>query len=179
MSYIINNSRGQIVAIVADGTVNTTGQTRYMPLYLPTGTLNTIGIRTGSTFSGTGSIRVGLFGTTNGKPANLLVDGGLLSPSASSSSYSTTVNLSVSAGLYWVAFNIISNPATPSYTATSTTSYNSLLNTYWAGKSGDTNITLDYWNGWYENADATSGFSNANPTSLTGAVGLLMNLKMV
>ena len=79
--------------------------TYYMPVYLPTGTADRLIIRTGSSFSGNATVRIGLYNNVDGLPTTVLVDGGTVNATAASTTYSITISTSVTAGWYWMATN--------------------------------------------------------------------------
>lgn len=89
------------------GSVNTTSYTTanrgyYVPFFLSTSvTFDRIAIRTGTTFSGSGVIRLGVYNNSNGKPSSLVFDAGTVSPTANSTIYAITINQTLNAGWYW------------------------------------------------------------------------------
>jgi len=81
-------------------------QTYYMPMYIPNAvTLDRLQIFTTGTFSGTASVRLGIYNDNGGVPNTVLVDGGTVSATAASTLYTVTISQAVTAGWYWMAFN--------------------------------------------------------------------------
>lgn len=80
--------------------------TYYIPMFSPTTvTLDRMLIRTASTFSGTGTVRLGLYSNTAGKPDALLLDAGTVTCTAADTTYSVTISQSVGPGFFWAAVN--------------------------------------------------------------------------
>jgi hypothetical protein len=80
----------------------------YMPVYLPTGTIDRVSWRSGGGWTAVGAvIRLGIYNNgTDNLPSSLLIDAGTISPTSSSStSYEITVSQSVTAGFYWLVLN--------------------------------------------------------------------------
>lgn len=77
----------------------------YTPIYIDSSTaFDRLALRTASTFSGTATIRMGIFTESNGLPANLVLDAGTVSATAASTTYEITINQTLSAGFYFLAF---------------------------------------------------------------------------
>lgn len=76
------------------------------PIFVPTPTsFDRIGLRTNATaYSGTAVARVGIYGTTAGRPGPLVSDLGTISTSAASTSYELTIAQTLQPGFYWLAF---------------------------------------------------------------------------
>lgn len=97
--------------------------TYYIPLLLSSTTLDRIALRTQSTFSGTASVRLGIYNndSTTNTPSTVLVDAGTTAPIAASTGYEITINQSVTSGLYWLAFNMQSAATTSTFIANDST----------------------------------------------------------
>lgn len=81
--------------------------------------LDRIGFITGVSFAGTSSVRLGIYGNTNGKPSTLLLDAGTASATAGNTLYSVTIDHTISTpGIYWLAMNMQSSPTTNSFRRT-------------------------------------------------------------
>jgi hypothetical protein len=94
-------------------------QTVYYPFPIDeTKTFDRILIQTGSTYVGTGSVRIGIYNndSTTGKPSTVLLDAGTVATTAANTQYEITISQSLTAGAYWIAFNMQTAPATPRYT---------------------------------------------------------------
>jgi hypothetical protein len=84
----------------------TSDRTVYTVIYVPvTQTVDRIAILTSSTFSGTGTVRLGIYNSTNGLPSTVLLDAGTVTPTAASTVYQITISQSLTPGFYWLAFN--------------------------------------------------------------------------
>jgi len=79
-------------------------RTCYTPIYLPACTLDRITVRTQS-WSGTYTVRLGIYNNSNGKPGTLLLDAGTVSANAANSDFSITISQVMTAGWYWLAAN--------------------------------------------------------------------------
>jgi hypothetical protein len=153
-------------------TVNTT---YYTPIQFSQAvTVDRIGIVTTTGFSGTASVRLGIFANTNGRPGNLILDAGTVAPSASGTAYTITISQSLAAGVYWVAMNSI--------TAASTNSFyyipnqNASFNVLFGGAIG-TGITNGGVTTFTQSYTATSGF--ANPGTLSAATSTFLTMLRV
>jgi hypothetical protein len=90
-------------------------RTYYTSVYLPeTTSFDRVAIRT-SSFSGTAVVRLGLYNNSNGKPTTVVFDAGTVSCSAAATVYTITISQTVSAGWYWLASNMQTAAATPSF----------------------------------------------------------------
>jgi len=99
--------------------VNTT---YYTPFFVPqTTTFDRIVVRTGLTFSGTASVRLGIYNSSSsGLPSTVVLDAGTVSATASAATYLITINQQLTAGIYWLAAN--------SQTAATTNTYLGIVN---------------------------------------------------
>jgi hypothetical protein len=83
-----------------------------------TTTFDRIACYTNSTFSGTGTVRLGIYDNgTGGKPTTVVLDAGTVSCTAASTLYTITINQQLSAGWYWLAFNMQTAATTSSFIA--------------------------------------------------------------
>jgi len=140
--------------------VNTT---RYSPFYVSeTATFDRIGILTGSTFSGSAVVRLGIYSNNNGTPSTVVLDAGTVSPTASSTVYQITISQSLSKGWYWLAAN--------SSTAAATNSYNGLSNSQSMHSQlmGQASIAATQNPYFTESVNVSSGFATASPTLSVG-----------
>ena len=93
-------------------------QTVYAPFIVnKTNTFDRIAIETLSTYVGTGAVRLGIYNNDNttGKPSTVVLDAGTVATTAASTIYQITISQSLSAGNYWLAFNMQTAAATPNY----------------------------------------------------------------
>jgi hypothetical protein len=132
-------------------------------------TLDRIAIQTGTNFSGTASVRLGIFENLNGKPGNLILDAGTVAPTASSTGYSITINQSLAAGVYWFANNTITAATTNSYGGIGNNNNNNV--NLFGGAIGTTPGSSGNA-GFIETYTATSSFANAGSVSATSTVFL-------
>lgn len=82
--------------------------TLYYRIYIPgTAAFDRIACRTASTFSGTASVRLGIYNhdATTDKPSTVLLDAGTVSCTAASTTYEIVINQTLNEGWYWLAFN--------------------------------------------------------------------------
>jgi len=92
--------------------------TYYYPLIMTsTKTFDRIAIETASAYVGTGSVRLGIYNNDSitGKPSTVLLDAGTVATTAASTVYQITISQSLSAGAYWIAFNMQTAASTPTY----------------------------------------------------------------
>jgi hypothetical protein len=111
-------------------TTQVSNKTHWQPfLVSETTTFDRIAIRTSSTTwtaPATATIRLGIFNDNNGFPSTVALDAGIVNPSANNTTYEITINQTLSPGIYWLAFNIISSSNTGSYLGNALTSFNSM-----------------------------------------------------
>jgi hypothetical protein len=67
-------------------------------------TADRLAISTPGAFSGTATVRLGIYSDTNGQPSSLVLDAGTVSVTAASTIFQITISQSLSAGTYWLAF---------------------------------------------------------------------------
>lgn len=104
-------------------TTITNGNVHYSPIIVSESTtFDRIGCRTANTFSGTASIRLGVYANNNGIPTDLMFDAGAVSCTAANTFYTITINQTLPAGIYWMAFASVTNAATNAF-RTSITPY--------------------------------------------------------
>lgn len=153
-------------------TAVTEDRTYYMPLFVPnTVTFSEITCRTGSTFSGTSLVRLGLYNDSAGVPTTVVFDAGQVSCTALSTSYSISISQTVNAGNYWLAFNMQTSPTTISWEASSTSNIlNALL-----GLPIDSSFNCPY--GYYQNS-VTGAFATAGTLVLAAVSMPLISLEV-
>jgi len=77
----------------------------YTPILIDSTTsFDRISFQSASTFVGTATVRLGIFLNSGGNPATLVLDAGTVSVTAASTLYEITINQSLDAGFYWLAF---------------------------------------------------------------------------
>lgn len=94
--------------------------TFYVPFYVTdTATFDRIAIRTGTSFSGSGIVRMGIYNAgTAGKPTTVVLDAGTVAVTAASTVYAITISQSLNTGWYYLAFNSQTAATTNSYANT-------------------------------------------------------------
>ena len=77
----------------------------YTPIYIDqTTTVDRIAVRTGTGFTGTATVRLGIYNynSATGRPSTVLLDAGTVSATAASTNYLITISQSLNAGFYFV-----------------------------------------------------------------------------
>lgn len=135
-------------------------RTYYLPFFIrESTTLDRIALRTGATFSGTSSVRLGIYNSSGGQPSTVRVDAGTVSATAANTSYTITISETLVAGLYFLAQN--------SETAATTNNYVSANLTYYQMATG-TSPGTQMFPGWQQDVTVTGGFATAASLGLTG-----------
>ena len=148
----------------------TNNLTYFTPFYVfENNTFDRITFNTGATFTGSGSVRLGIYNNTNGFPSTVLLDAGTATPSAASQANSITISQSLSAGWYWLAFNSI----------TASTVNNFIMQgqgTGWVPSNlGTLANANNSYTGYSQTVNASSGFATAtslSPSTLPVAIAL-------
>lgn len=150
------------------GTNNpTTNGTYYLPIVIAsTGTLDRIQINTGSSFSGTASVRLGMYNmsSTTGLPSTVLFDAGTVSCTAASTNYSITISQPVTPGIYYLAANMQTAPTTPRFFGVTRVYSPALPMT---GNTTSDSPVQNYTQGGVTGAFATAGTLNASAEGAT------------
>jgi hypothetical protein len=77
----------------------------YTPIFIDQSTdIDRLSITTGNIFSGSSTVRIGIYNNTNGRPSTLILDAGTVAPIAANTVYSITVSQTLTVGYYWLAF---------------------------------------------------------------------------
>jgi hypothetical protein len=154
--------------LTSSGTISAVNQrVYYSPIFIAdTTTLDRIAIRTVSTFSGTATIRLGIFNNTSGQPSTVVLDAGTVTATAASTIYEITISQSLASGFYWLAMcQQGTAPGQADYQGNTTAinSPNSLIGLASATPNGNLFV------GFTQNS-VTGAFATA--TSLNGATSL-------
>ena len=81
--------------------------TYYIPFrVVETKTFDRISFVTGSSITGTGTFRLGIYNQSAGVPTTVLLDAGTVNATTASTAYSVTISQSLSAGVYYLAMNM-------------------------------------------------------------------------
>jgi hypothetical protein len=134
--------------------------TFYTPFFIDKSTtIDRISIVTGGSFSGSSTVRLGIYNDTNGLPSTVFYDAGTVNATSFSTAYSITINQTLAAGSYWLAFCQQSTaPATGTYIGGTTTT--SVANTLlWASAT--------------QNGSFIAGFSQSSVTGAFATAGTL------
>jgi hypothetical protein len=140
--------------------------TSFTPIFFPTTTtLDRISILSGSTFSGTGLVRLGIYQNTNGAPDTVILDAGTVAPTAANTAYEITINQTLSAGLYWLAVNSITAATTNTIVGSPGDSLNTINPLL--GSMGNTTLSTTNLGrvGYNQGVNVTSGFATASSPS--------------
>ena len=141
-------------------------ETVYVPFNInETKTFDRIAIQTGSTYVGTGSVRLGIYNNdrTTGKPSTVLLDAGTVATTAASTIYEITISQLLTVGAYWIAFNMQTAPATPRYQGASYTTTGTAI----GFQVSTTGVFVANAGVWLE-ASVTGAFATAG--TLTSAI---------
>jgi hypothetical protein len=160
-----------IANVPAVATTYSVNVTRYTPIFIPrTTTYDRIAVRTGNVFSGTASVRLGIFNNLNGKPNTVLLDAGTVSATAGGTIYQITIDETLEAGFYWLAFNSITAATTNAFFAfDSNATAVSYMNSY-----SDLSINNPAL-GFTASENASSSFATASsPSVSTNIPGLAL-----
>ena len=137
--------------------VNTT---HYSPIFISESTtFDYIAIQTGSTYSGTSTVRVAVYNDNGGKPGTVAFDAGTISAGPSTSTtYNKAISQTLSAGTYWLAFN--------TQTAATTNNYTTRLTPYYQSHGGTgLSPSVSGSVGWSQSVNVSSGFATAGTLS--------------
>jgi hypothetical protein len=142
-------------------------RTYYTPIFISSPkTVDRIAMVTGNTFSGSATVRLGIYNNTAGQPSTLLLDAGTVSPTAATTVYQITISQPLAVGFYWLAFcQQETAPTTANYSGANLNA--PLQNYYNVGNS------LPTGNGGvgFSQSSVTGAFENATSLSLTTLSG--------
>lgn len=85
----------------------TANTTYYVPIFLPTVSIDRIAVMSGASFTSAGNTRLGLYNAspTTGKPTTLVFDAGTVNVDANGTDYAITISQSITANWYYLAVN--------------------------------------------------------------------------
>ena len=133
-------------------TVNTT---LYFPFYVTENkTFDRIAIVSGSTFSGSGTVRLGIYNNSGFQPSTVLLDAGTVAVSAADTGYTITISQALSVGWYWLAFNSTVAAATNTFR-------NKFAMGFQPYNLGTLALQSNAYVGYNQSVNATSGFATA------------------
>jgi hypothetical protein len=156
-SFYVKQSIASVTTVTATEDV-----TYFSPVYLPACTLDRIGANSANTFSGSSTVRLGIYNNgTNNLPTTVLLDAGTLNFTNPGDNLEITISQTISAGIYWLAFN--------SQTAASTNAY--------LGANGSTTVYSEIigYAATAANGNANIGYRETGITGAFATVGTLTN----
>jgi hypothetical protein len=165
--YYYRSPSPSSITATAVAAVNTS---YYHPFFVSVATtFDRIQARAGSTFSGSAVVRLGIYGTTAGKPSTLILDAGTISLAAAFATGSITISQTLQPGLYWLTAN--------SQTAATVNTYYGVQASGAVAYIGQPILT-DYTTVvYFTQASVTGAFANAgtlvNGTSTAGIMPML------
>jgi hypothetical protein len=150
----------------------TTNTTRFIPIYIwENATFDLISVACGGTYSGTMTVRLGIFNNgSNNLPSTVVLDAGTVSRTGTgTATVDLAINQTLTKGWYWLAANWI--------TAATTNNFIALLpsNSLTSQFIGSPAIGQSPWA--FETYDATSGFSTTTAADLSAATVPTIHLR--
>jgi hypothetical protein len=137
-----------------------------MPIFVDKSTsFDRLAIRS-STFLGSTTVRLGIYGDSNGYPSNLILDAGTVSVTAATTVYEITISQTLQAGIYWLAFcQQGTAPTTPGYSGngSATSGFANFLIVGSASAAGTEVV------GFQQNT-VTGAFANTTTQTTTGSI---------
>jgi hypothetical protein len=163
-------------ASTTNGTATLTNNVAYyMPVYLSASSYDRISCRTENSFSGTATIRLGLYNAdaTTGKPTTVVFDAGTVSCTAANTNYEITISQTVTAGWYFIAFNTQSNATVNNFSSVSSANaiVSGILPTYSSIQSSTTSS-------YYTQTGVTGAFATAGTLAGPGSTAPLVALRL-
>lgn len=169
--YYVRNG----ASVAVGNTTFTNNVAYYMPVYLSASSYDRISIQTNASFSGTATIRLGLYNAdaATGKPTTVAFDAGTVSCTAASTNYEITISQTVTAGWYFIAFNTQSNATTNNFTSvgSSNATVSGILPTY-SSVAGNTPSS------YYTQTGVTGAFATAGTLVAPGSTAPLVSLRL-
>jgi len=161
-------------AVLSTSASATEDVTYYFPIYLPNYALDRISLRTGAVWSGTTSVRLGLYNAdaTTGKPSTVYLDAGTVSCTAINTNYEITISTTPPAGYYYFAFNAQTAPA-GDFTGFTTTA----IPLPFTIPTSSTPQNVNY-NRRYEQTGVTGAFATAGTLTLSTTAPLLVAVRI-
>lgn len=138
----------------------------YTPIFVDSTTsFDRLAMRTGTTFSGTSTVRLGIFANSDGLPSTLILDAGTVTATAATTIYQITISQSLDTGFYWLAFAQQGTAPTTAVYFGAASSGTFAQNGYMMNQATPSSIL---YNGYFESS--SGAFSNAS--SLTGTASV-------
>ena len=164
---------GMIMGTTSTGVTPVEDRTYYRPFFLSGIAFDRMTIRTGAAFSGTSSVRLGIYNAsqTTGKPTTVFLDAGTISCTAASTTYELTISSTPPAGYYYLAFNMQTSPTSAEFLG-----YNTELNPTYMNTATGTTTALS--RGYYQSS-VTGAFATAGTLVANTANNMLIALRIV
>jgi len=133
--------------------------TYYTPIFINgSNNYDRIALRTTSGFSGTATVRLGIYADTSGIPSTLVLDAGTVNAFTANATYQITINQTLSTGFYWLAFCQQSTaPSTAAYSGNAASTINGNLSIFSGGTGAPTSNLIS----GYTQSSVTGAFANA------------------
>lgn len=157
------------------GSTATTNTVYYSVLFVPkTQTFDRIALKTSATFAGTGAVRLGIYADNAGKPSSLIADYGTVAVSAASTTFTITINQTLSPGFYWLAAVQQTAATTSSYSGNTTNlaAYQNYQNLPY-----DPSMTTGSVVAGYLQTGVSGTFTTAVPVATTSAMAIVPFLR--
>lgn len=164
---------GPSMAYPTSSTQPTANRVFYTPFYITgTKTFDRIAIRTGTSFSGTATIRLGVYNNLDGAPSTVKFDAGTVLCTAANTQYDITISQTLTAGWYWFAVKSDTVATTNSLNSSATIVYPTM------GKfpaNGGINFSSPNWyedapSGVFQTAGSNLGETQTAPFAVMRAV---------
>lgn len=156
LPYITNNYYGSPMNAARSTSTFSAGITSYSPFFVRENrTFNRIAMSTSSLFSGTASVRLGIYNQSNGVPSTVLLDAGLVAPAAASTVYEITISQALTPGWYWLAANTVTAATTNSLSSVTGSAFPN------AADLGATSATANMSVSYLQTVSAASSFATA------------------
>lgn len=135
--------------------------TYYLPVYIPeTITIDRIAVRTASNFSGTATMRLGMYNMAGGVPSTVKFDAGTVSCTAANTTYEITINQTLTSGWYCFASNTQTAATTNTFICPGATMVRGVLSGWASGSAIGVNS--------FQQTGVTGAFATATGTTRTG-----------
>ena len=172
LPYTTNSYYASPSPAIRGSTTYAANTTYYTPIFVRENrTFNRIAIATTPTFSGTASVRLGIYNITSGVPSTVVLDAGLVAPIAATTVYEITISQALTPGWYWLAANTVTAATTNSifsYTASGISN---------SADMGYTNPTSNATIGYTQSVNASAGFATASSPAISSAALVALTLR--
>ena len=133
--------------------------TFYTPIFINgSTTFDRIAIRATSGFSGSATVRLGIYEDTAGIPSTLILDAGTVNPTTANATFQIIINQTLETGFYWLAFcQQETAPAGSGYSGNAASTINGNLLIFSGGTVAPTSNLIS----GYSQSSVTGNFANA------------------